>query len=85
MSVIHINQIRKRLETLFRPYMDMSDQKVGTKSYEDMFLSRSLAAYAVHHLAGCEPEEAAASLVDGGNDNGIDAIYFDESEAKLYQ
>ena len=84
MSVIHINQIRKRLETLFINSVDMSDQKLGTKSYEDMLLSRSLAAYAIHHLAGCDPIDAAASIIDGTNDNGIDAIYFDESETKLY-
>ena len=84
MSIIHINQIRKRLQSLFQSGIDMSDQKLGSKTYEDMFLSRSLAAYAIHHLAGCEPEIAAASLVDGGNDNGLDAIYFDETEAKLY-
>ena len=84
MSVIHINQIRKRLETLFKNNVDMSDQKLGTKSYDDMLLSRSLAAYAIHHLAGCDPSDAAASIIDGANDNGIDAIYFDESETKLY-
>lgn len=84
MSIIHINQIRKRMDTLFKTAIDMNDQKLGTKSYDDMLLSRSLAAYAIHHLAGCEPGDAAASVIDGTNDNGIDAIYFDESETKLY-
>lgn len=84
MSAIHINQIRKRLETLFQSTIDMSDQKAGTKPYEDMFLSRSLAAYAIHHLASCEPQDASGSVIDGTNDNGIDAIYFDETETKLY-
>lgn len=84
MSIIHLNQIRKRIDPLFRSAIDMSDQKSGTKSYEDMLLSRSLAAYAIHHFTACEPGDAAASLIDGGNDNGIDAIYFDETEAKLY-
>lgn len=84
MSIIHINQIRKRLDSLFKTLIDMSDQKHGTKTYEDMLLSRSLAAYAIHHLAGCEALDAAESVIDGTNDNGIDAIYFDESETKLY-
>lgn len=84
MSIIHINQIRKRLDTLFKTAIDMSDQKSGTKTHEDMLLSRSLAAYAIHHLAGCDALDAAASVIDGTNDNGIDAIYFDESETKLY-
>lgn len=84
MSAIQINQIRKRLETLFKSNIDMSDQRLGTKSYEDMHLSRSLAAYAIHHLANCDPQEAAESIIDGANDNGIDAIYFDITETKLY-
>lgn len=84
MSIIHVNQIRKKLETLFHEHMDMSDQKIDTKSYTDMFLSRSLAAYTVFHLAACDAQDAANSIVDGGDDNGIDAIYYDDSEAKLY-
>ena len=53
MSVIHINQIRRRIDTLFNGIVDMSDQKKGTKSYEDMFLSRSLAAYATFLSLSC--------------------------------
>lgn len=84
MSIIHINQIRTRVESLFRGFIDMSDQKEGSQTYGDMFLSRSLAAYAIHHFSDCLPTEAAAAVVDGGDDNGIDAIYFDEDESKLY-
>lgn len=43
---------------------------------ERNFLSRALAAYAVQKLAKCSKEDAAASIVDGGGDGGIDAIYF---------
>lgn len=43
---------------------------------ESNFLSRSLAAYAVHKLAGCSLDEAAESIVDGGGDGGIDAIFY---------
>ena len=42
---------------------------------EKNFLSRALAAYAVHKLAGSTIEEAAAAIVDGGNDGGIDAVF----------
>ena len=84
MSVIHINQIKTRLEKLFTGLIDMTDQKEGTRSYSDMWLSRALAAYSIHHFSACEPIKAAESLVDGGDDNGIDAIYFDEQESKLY-
>ena len=40
------------------------------------FLSRALAAYAIHKLGGATCEEAAKAIVDGGGDGGIDAVYF---------
>lgn len=84
MSIIHLNQMKRRIETDIAPYVDMSDQKQGSQTFNDILLSRGLAAYSVYHLAGCDPKEAATSIGDGGDDNGIDAIYLDESESKLY-
>jgi hypothetical protein len=43
---------------------------------ERNYLSRALAAYAVQKLAECSKEDAAGSVVDGGGDGGIDAIYY---------
>ena len=40
------------------------------------FLSRALAAYALHKLGGATLQEAANGVVDGGGDGGIDGIYF---------
>lgn len=77
-------QINRRLETLIFPHVDMSDQKIGTSTHDEMRRSRALAAYIIHHFSACSPADAAASLVDGGGDNGIDAIYFHEIEEKLY-
>lgn len=51
---------------------------------EKNFLSRSLAAYAVHRLAGASLDEAAASLVDGGGDGGIDAVHYSAADQKLW-
>ena len=42
---------------------------------EKNFQSRALAAYAVHKLSGATLDEAAASVVDGGGDGGIDAVF----------
>lgn len=84
MSKVHIGQIRKRLVDLFENKIDMSDQKNGSEIFEDVFHSRSLAAYAIYHLSGCQPELAAKAITDGGGDNGIDAIYYDSSENKIY-
>lgn len=35
-------------------------------------------------LADISPQEAAKSIVDGGQDNGIDSIYFDRREKIMY-
>ena len=52
--------------------------------YDNQFLTRALAAYAVHYLSGVDPAEAAKSITDGGDDNGIDAIFYHEPERRLF-
>jgi hypothetical protein len=47
-------------------------------------LSRSLAAYAVHKLAKCSLDEAVMSVVDGGGDGGIDAIFYAADDATFF-
>ena len=84
MSALHLRQIEKKLQTLLYPLINMSDQRIASETFEDIQRSRALAAYMVHHLTACSPEDAAGSIVDGGDDNGLDAIYFHEPEETLY-
>lgn len=51
---------------------------------EALMLSRGLAAYALMVRAAAAPEGAAAAVTDGGQDNGLDAVYFDEPNKRLY-
>lgn len=51
---------------------------------ENNFLSRSLAAYAIHKLAGCSLDEAATAVVDGGGDGGIDAVHYSPNAHTLW-
>jgi hypothetical protein len=51
---------------------------------EQNFLSRSLAAFAIHKLAGCSLNDAADSVVDGCGDGGIDALYHSPSTHYLW-
>jgi hypothetical protein len=44
---------------------------------DTMFLSRSLAAFAVAALAKIDDAAAAKSVVDEFHDDGIDAFFFD--------
>ena len=42
---------------------------------ETNFCSRALAAFTIQRVSGCSLQQAADSLVDGGNDGGIDAVH----------
>jgi AIPR protein len=85
MSAIHLRQIKAFLEQAFSETIDMKDwSKKSADSQEVSFLSRSLAAFSVMHLTDITVEEASASVVDGGKDNGIDAIFYDRRERVLY-
>jgi hypothetical protein len=76
MSDLHVRQIRAALDKTFRKLMDVSD--LAEKPHderENAFLSRSLAALGLAHLANISPEDAAAAVTDGYGDNGVDAVY----------
>jgi hypothetical protein len=84
MSILHLNQIKSRISSLFDGRIDMSDVRATGSELESQFLTRALAAYAIHHLARAEIDVSAASIVDGGDDNGLDAIHFDDAENRMY-
>jgi AIPR protein len=72
---LEILHLPDRLRTLFTGHV--AEATSGKpEERERNFLSRALAAYAIHKLAGCAIAEAAGSLVDGGGDGGIDAIFY---------
>ncbi|PTQ78258.1 AIPR protein [Nitrosomonas oligotropha] len=84
MSIIHVNQIKNHISRLFGEKIDMSDAGPMGVDYDNQFLSRSLAAYAIHYLSGADLANVAKSITDGSDDNGIDAIFFHEPEKRLY-
>ncbi|WP_329562109.1 AIPR family protein [Kitasatospora sp. NBC_01266] len=51
---------------------------------EKAFLSRALAALAVRRLTGCDSAEAAAAVIDGRADQGIDAVAISEDSPHLW-
>ena len=51
---------------------------------ERNYLSRALAAFAIHKLGAATIDEAAASIVDGGGDGGIDALFHAATTNMLY-
>jgi hypothetical protein len=69
---------------------ELFDGRVAPKAGPDAeqnerdFLSRALAAYALHKLGGVTLDEAASSIVDGGGDGGIDSVYFSRLSNTLW-
>lgn len=63
----------------------LPEAATGTPDERDRnFLSRALAAYAIHKLGGASIDEAVGSIVDGGGDGGIDALFHSASTHVLW-
>lgn len=85
MSIIHVNQIKTQVLRLFSDLIDLSDLgNPNDEMKENFLLTRGLAAYAIHYLSGSSLKDASTAVTDGGNDNGIDALHFDESNKRFY-
>lgn len=82
MAIIQHRQIKNHVETDFSPHIDISD--VPEAQIENTTLSRGVCALGLSYLTDIDPATAALQIVDGFNDNGIDAIYFDAGEKILY-
>jgi hypothetical protein len=71
-------QVRHVREALFRTYrglVDVSDlERKPEPDRDQAFLSRALAALAVQHETGYSADQAALTVIDGYDDQGIDAV-----------
>lgn len=84
MSKFIVNQIVGRIRELFERYIDASDlNKEKDASYDDKITTRCLAAFAVASVAGATAEEAGRAVTDGGDDNGIDAVFYNKERKRL--
>lgn len=81
-QVRHVRDALKREFEGLIDVQDLANMKVGLR--EQAFLSRALAALVVRDLTGCDSASAAASVIDGQDDIGIDAVAIDESSAHLW-
>lgn len=84
LSSLKVRQIKAKLLELFQPHLDLSDLNPRDEQLENKTLTRCLAAFAIYERTGCTPAEAAAAVWDGVDDNGIDAAYYDPSDARVY-
>ncbi|SCK15446.1 AIPR family protein [Streptomyces sp. WMMB 322] len=84
MKKLWVRHIKDALHTGFEEHIDLSDyEKAPASVREKAFLSRALAALAVQRFTELSAGEAAAAVVDGSGDNGIDAIAIDAQQRKV--
>lgn len=79
--VVQLRQVKNQLERTLINEIDVSD--MNNRSENDLRkikLSRSYAVYSLMSLSSAEVNAAMQAVVDGYQDNGIDAIYYDEYE-----
>ncbi|WP_370421873.1 AIPR family protein [Streptomyces sp. QH1-20] len=71
-----VRQVGNALQKVYGDLLDTSDlvAKHSGEAFETRRTSRALAAHAVRIVTGFSPEEAAATVIDGDLDQGIDAI-----------
>jgi hypothetical protein len=85
MAEVQHSQIKSKLLELIAPHVDKSD--ITAKSGPDRdahILSRSMAAVAIKMLAETDDATAANAIVDGGRDNGLDAIFYEPQSKTLF-
>lgn len=79
MSVLHVNQIATRIRTQFEPSVSKVGINLTNPSADKQLLTRCLAAYGVQYKTACSDTDAGTAVVDGANDNGIDAVYVNQN------
>lgn len=85
MGQIELKRIELNLRAAFGELVDMNDfQGRPASELDQIRLSRTVAAYALAHVSDIDSPVAANHVVDGFNDNGIDALYFDAAEKQFY-
>jgi len=80
MSVLHVNQIGRRVRETYEAFIPRDDLKDWDPELETKMQTRCLAAFAVQSFTGCTVIDAANSVIDGGDDNGLDAVLYSENQ-----
>ena len=85
MAEIHMRQIKAQLQANYGGKIDLTDLGgMLNDTIDPVFLTRGLAAFALKSLNDISYDESSACITDGYQDNGIDAVYYNEAEKILY-
>ncbi|MEV6045996.1 MULTISPECIES: AIPR family protein [Streptomyces] len=78
MKDLQVRQLATTLTDQFSKFVDISDlDRKPEDIRRQSFLSRALAALAVHELTGLDLERSSLCVIDGFDDEGIDAVAVD--------
>lgn len=80
MGLVQLRQLEKRIRDTYLPLLDTSD----VADPEMAVKTRGLAAFTVEQLSGATAVEAADSVTDGFQDNGIDALFVDAAKSTVW-
>jgi AIPR protein len=84
-ALLTLQRVTFALDKTFEGLISMDDvRQTNTTEIRSHWLSRALAAYCITALADADPQTAAESITDGYGDQGLDAIYFSNTEDSLY-
>ena len=83
MENINIMRTSNRLKEIFQNSIDMSDCK-NSGSDNNKYETRALAALALNMKCQLDYNQSAKHITDGYHDMGIDAIYLDVPQKKLF-
>lgn len=76
-----MRRVQARIQEMFQGKVDMADFPNDTNKH---FETRALAAFALIMKSGLEVTQASVQVTDGYHDMGIDAIFLDETQKKLF-
>lgn len=83
MSKLRVNQVKAKIKSLYEENIRKEDIGEKDQDRESKILSRCLAALAIQMVGETNPTDAAKSVIDGSDDNGIDAIYYNPKEKEV--
>lgn len=83
MPNLKILRVQTKLDKLFKDKIDLSDTR-NAEEQTNKYYSRSIAALALIMKCGIDYDVAAQCVTDGYHDMGIDAVYNDTTQKKLF-
>ena len=79
---LKVVRIKSKLEEMYKNKIDLTD--VESESDSQIIYTRAIAAQAIIMRCGISEDVAGKCITDGYHDMGIDAVYNDITQKKLF-